>query len=313
MILKYFCRKPGQSLLSAMLTLLIISGCSREKPKENDRPTFKAVLGMQYIETDRYFTSRLSFNDQGYELEPTWKMYLLSDDSLMIFHPQAKVFYHYPIYHDHDSVFNIARHWMRIKTVSKDSLIFQLLSVEEKKVSKDFSNAYMKFYSYAYLQKTHADPEQLRKPSHKDTLFIQAKSAKANRNPGVRDSAFAARMPVVLKSKIPEIKVNKLKVQLDPHDLLHVSPSDEYLYPEYSITIDKAYRDFNYSFSVLVDDKGSMRLSKFTVSPEFKESRRRVLEGIIDVYLERFLDIKPGTTLGIAHTSEIALHVKGTK
>jgi len=313
MIIKCFCKKSGPALPTIMLALLIISSCNQRDPKQNNKPTFKEVLGMQYIETDRYFTSGLSFNDQGYELEPTWKMYLLSDDSLMIFHPQAKVFYHYPIYHDHDSVFNIARHWMRVKKVSKDSLIFQLLSVEEKKVSKDFSNAYMKFYSYAHLKKIHADPEELRKPSLKDTLFIQAKSARANRNPGIRDSAFAARIPVVLKSKIPEVKVNKLKVQLDPHDLLHVSPSDEYLYPEYTISIDKAYKDFNYSFSVLVDDKGNMRLSKFNVSPEFRESRRRVLEGIIDVYLERFLSIEPGTTLDIAHTSEIALHVKGTK
>ncbi len=93
---------------------------------------------MQYIEIHRYFNSGLSFNEQGYQLEPSWKMYLLSDDSLMIFHPQAKTYFHYPIYHDHDSVFSIARHWMRVKTISKDSLIFQLLSVEEKKVSKDF-------------------------------------------------------------------------------------------------------------------------------------------------------------------------------
>lgn len=268
---------------------------------------------MQYVEADRYFTSGLSFNEQGYELEPSWKMYLLSDDSLMIFHPQAKVYFHYPIYHDHDSVFNIARHWMRVKTISKDSLIFQLLSVEEKKVSKDFSNAYMKFYSYAYLKNTHADPEILRLPSHKDTLFIKAKSERANRNPAVRDSAFAARIPVVLKSRIPEITVNKLKAEPDPLDLLHTSPSDEYLYPEYNITINKAYKDFNYSFSVLVDDKGDMHLSKFVTGEEFEDSRRRVLEGIIDVYLKRFLEITPGTTLGIPHTSEITLNVKGKK
>ncbi len=295
-----------------MLLFLLMSSCNQEK-QGKVKPTFKNVLGMQDIETDRYFTNGLSFNEQGYELEPSWKMYLLSEDSLMIYHPQAKVFYHYPIYHDHDSVFNIARHWMRIRHISKDSLIFQLLSVEEKKVSKEFSNAFMKFYSYEYLKKRQWDPELMWRPSARDTAFIRAKAERANRNPANRDSAFAARIPVILTSTIKEITVNKLKVKLDPHDLLHKSPSDEYLYPEYAISIDKAYKDFSYNFSVLVDDKGDMHLSKFIVSPEFEESRKRVLDGIIDVYLKRFLVIKPGTTLGMAHTSEISLNVKGRK
>ena len=296
---------------TSVLFLLLAASCNRPSQKGRNIPTFDSVLGMQYIETDRYFTSGLSFNQQGYELEPSWKMYLLSDDSLMIYHPQAKVFYHYPIYHDHDSVFNIARHWMRVKLISKDSLIFQLLSVEEKVVSKEFSNAFMKFYSYEYLKKKKLNPEEMRKPSREDTLFIKAKAERANRNPGNRDSVFAARTPVTLTSRVPEIAVTKVKVKLDPHDLLHVSPADEYLYPEFNITIDKAYKDFSYNFSVLVDDKGNMRLGKFLVSPEFEKSRRRVLEGIIDVYLKRFLRVSPGTTLGIPHTSEITLNIKG--
>lgn len=313
MIRKYFFGKHSSVLLIPFICLLHLVSCKNRASKDNEKPSFRDVLGMQYTETHRYFNSGLSFNEQGYQLEPSWKMYLLSDDSLMIFHPQEKVYFHYPIYHDHDSVFNIARHWMRVKTVSKDSLIFQILSVEERKVSKDFSNAYMKFYSYDYLKRIHADYEQLRRPSKKDTLFILRKAKSANRNPGIRDSAFAARVPVILKSKEPEISVNKVKAEFDPHDLLHTSPSDEYLYPEYTIIINKAYKDFYYTFSVLVDDKGNMKLGKFVTSPEFEASRRRVLEGIIEVYLKRFLDIKPGTTLGTAHTSEITLNVSGKK
>lgn len=301
-------------LLASMLFFIFFSSCV-QKANEKDAgiPTFKSILGMQYVEVHRYFTSGLSFNQQGYQLEPSWKMYLLSDDSLMIFHPRAKVYFHYPIYHDHDSVFNIARHWMRVKKISKDSLIFQLLSVEEKKIDKDFSNAYMKFYSYSYIKDHHINAEMLRLPTREDTLFIKEKSARANRNPGNRDSAFAARIPVILKSSVPWITVSKIKEEIDPHDLIHISPADEYLYPEYNIVISKAYKDFSYSFSVLVDSKGEMRLGKFITSPEFEESRRRVLEGIITVYLQRFLQITPGSTLGFAHTSEITLNVKGSR
>lgn len=299
------------AILGGFTGFLFLASCGTQKKQDQNAPSFKDVLGMQYVEVHRYFNSGLSFNQQGYQLEPTWKMYLLSDDSLMIYHPQAKVFYHYPIYHDHDSVFNIARHWMRIKMITKDSLIFQLLSVEEKKIDRDFSNAYMKFYSYEYLKQKGIDPDLLRKPTSRDTAFIKAKSEKANRNPDKRDSVFAARIPVILKSKNGDVNVSKIKVQLDPHDLLHVSSSDEYLYPEYNITINKAYKDFFYSFSVIVDDKGKMHLSKFVTSPEFEESRRKVLEGIIRVYLQNLLTIVPGTTLGITHSSEITLNVTG--
>jgi hypothetical protein len=46
-------------------------------------------------------------------------------------------------------------------------------------------------------------------------------------------------------------------------------------------------------------------------SDEFVESRKKVLEGIINVYLKNLLTIKPGTTLGIPHTSLIMLRVRG--
>ena len=300
------------ALFAVGLALLFHTSSCKPSKTPKDRPSFKEYLGMQYIEVDRYFTNGLSFNEQGYQLEPSWKMHLLSDDSLMIYHPIEKVFFHYPIYHDHDSVFNIARHWMRVKLLSKDSIILQLLSVDEKKIDREYSNAYMKFYSYEYVQNNKINTDSLRKPSRRDTLFIKEKSGKANRNPGNRDSVFAGRTPVVLSSRIPEVTVTKVKVNTDPKDVFHVSPSDEYLYPEYNIRISKAYKDFSYSFSVFVDDKGKMHLGKFVVSEEFEESRRRVLEGIIEVYLHRFLTITPGSTLGIPHSSEITLNVKGT-
>lgn len=297
-----------RACLPMLVALMVVQACNNKK---KEKPSFKAVLGMQYIEADRYFLNGLSFNEQGYELEPSWKMHLLSDDSLMIYHPQAKVFYNYPIYHDHDSVFNIARHWMRVKHVSKDSLIFQLLSVEEKVISHEFSNAYMKFYSYDYIHKHRINVDSLRKPRAADTLFIRAKSLIANRNPATKDFVFAARQPVQLHSRVNEITVTKKKENPDPLDILHVSPADEYLYPEFNIEIHKAYKDFNYSFKAFVDIHGRIHLGNFMVSEEFRDSRKKVLEGIIQVYLERFLLIRPGSTLGIPHASEITLNVKG--
>lgn len=292
---------------------LLFGSCSSKDSSDKNKPSFKSVLGMQYQEVDRYFSNGLSFNQQGYELEPSWTMYLLSDDSIKVFHPQHNTYYNYPIYHDHDSVFNVARHWMRLKHLSRDSIIFQLLSVEDKTISKEFSNAYMRFYSYEFISAHKINVEQLRRPSVRDSLFIRMQSERANRNPTNKDSVFAGRIPVTLTSRIPEITVEKEHGELDPDDLLHKSPSDEYLYPEFNITINKAYKEFNYTFKAFVDEHGIIHSGAFRVSPEFEESRRKIIDGIINVYLQRFLTVTPGSTLGIKHGSQITLNVTGHK
>ena len=90
--------------------------------------------------------------------------------------------------------------------------------------------------------------------------------------------------------------------------------SYDYLYPRYRMVIQKAYKDFAYSFTVLVDERGKMTLGTFTGAiPEYREVRKKVLIGIIDVYLQHMLEVKPGSTLGIAHASEISVTVKGIK
>lgn len=276
------------------------------------RPSFKGILGLQFIEVRREFDTGLSFDNQGFQQEPDWKLYFLSEDSVMIYNPVKKVYFHYPVYHDHDSVFNIAREWLRLKAINKDSLVFQLLSVDEKKVSKQLSNVTMKFYSYTYLsQHVKQDPEKLKQPNRKDSLFIRSKIMRANRNPSNPDSCFAARNPVQLISSIKNIRVNKVPVEANSYNLVNSSPSDAYLFPEYSITIHKSYKKFFYTFSVLVDQNGKMRVTKFITSPEFETSRKKVLQGIVDVYLSRYLTIIPGSTLTIFHPSEITLHVRG--
>src|SRR5690606_37484042 len=108
-------------------------------------------------------------------------------------------------------------------------------------------------------------------------------------------------------------EVVKEGLQYDPHNLLSISSADTYLKPEYSININMAYKDFSHTFTALVDQHGKLQVDTFWTSAEFTASRRKVLEGIVDVYLQRFLKVIPGSTLGLPHTSQITLYVKGKK
>ena len=299
--------------LLAVPVLLFLS-CNPSKMEESKKMvTFSKVAGIKFIEVRRYFNTGFSFNEQGFQQEPAWTMYFLSDDSVKIYSPYEKRYIHYPIYFDHDSVFNFAREWLRLKKLSKDSVILQLLEVKNKVISQERSNVFMKFYSEDFIKNSlNKNPDSLKFTNRFDTLYIKAKVDRANRSPDKSDSAFAARNPVVLKSRSKNIKVEKVKAS---RDIMDVSPSDEYIYPEYTVTINNAYNDFNYSFSVLVDNKGVMRFgkSKLYIMPEFEASRIKVMKGIMEVYLQPLLDITPGNTLGMPHTSEITLNVKGIK
>lgn len=304
----YFIRQCHIVLLFVMLAL---ASCKSKGAQEAIlRPSFKAAIGTQYTEVRREFDNGISFSEYGFQQEPEWILQFLSEDSVKIYSPFEKKFLHYPVYFDHDSVFNMAREWVRLKHVDKDSLVFQLLQVEDKAVLKERSNVYMRFYSQPYLKTINADPKILQKPSKKDTLYIKALIAKANRNSDNTDSAFAARIPAEFKSTTPAITLKKSHGAADP---LNPSPADAYLNPEYSISIEGAYKDFNHSFTVLVDQNGKIHLGSFNIDEEFRESRTRVLKGIIDVYLQKYLKVTPGSTLGMPHTSEIMIYLKGRK
>lgn len=279
---------------------------------EDPVPTFTAIKGIRYTEVRRTFKNGLSFDEQGFQLEPEWKIYFSADDSVKIFSPEKQQYMSYRIFHSHKALFHFARDWFRVKHVSKDSLIFQVMTLESRVVKEDLSNIYMTLYSDDYIKnvlKTEAD--SLKVPSREDSLFIKYRAIQANSNP---DSAFAARNPVVLKSKSKIIRAEKIKPSLDPY-LGHINRSEEYLYPEYRIHIDKAYQDFQYSFSATVDHNGKIHFKDFLVAvmPEFVESKTRVAKGIIDVYLQNLLEVTPGNTLGYPHSSLINLHVIGKK
>lgn len=301
-----------QKVIFFFLCLASVTFSCREKTDASrSKPSFKEVIGIKFTEVRRAFDTGLSFNKYGFQQEPEWVLYFTAEDSIKIFSPKENRFIHYPVYYDHGAVFNFAREWFRVIKVNQDSLLFQLLQVEAKVVSKEMSNVYMTFYSDNYLKNVlHANPDSLKRPNRRDSLFIRSRAILANKFP---DSIFAARSPAVLTSKNPAIHVEKVQVAVDP--LNGVNPSDEYLLPEYNIAIDKAYKEFNYSISVLVDEKGGMQFRRFLtfVMPEFEESKTRVVKAIIDGYLKPNLNIVPGNTLGFAHSSSIKLNIKGRK
>lgn len=299
-----------RSWYAVFVSILFIS-CNQSKSKP-ERPSFKSVEGIKFIEVRREFDTGLSFSKEGFQQIPEWTLSFLPGDSVKIYSPFEKRYIFYPIYFDHGQVMNFAREWLRLIHVNKDSLVFQLLEVRSREVKKDLSKVYMRFYSENYLKNVlHAHPDSLRKPDRKDTLYIHQLIKRANLYPLKVDSLFAARQPVEFKSRIKEITVEKRQLSKDDLDY---SESDAYLNPEYDIEIKKAYKDFAHSFTVIVDENGNLTVGRFAnLEDEFEASHRRVLQGIVDVYLERFLEILPGKTLSTPHATEVMLHVKGTK
>jgi len=302
----FLIKAVAKLIVPIALLLSILSSCN----KQPEKPSFKDVVGVRYVEVRREFANGISFNSYGFQQEPEWILEFMSDDSVKIYSPFEKKFLHYFVIYDRNNIFNIAREWVRLKHVSKDSLTFQLLQVDKKVVDQNRSNVLMKFYSEEYLKKKHLDPKQLQKPKPQDTAFIKSLITKANKYPDAPDSTFAARLPVQLLSKTDAITVRQSHTTANDMD---PSRAEEYLNPEYYITISGAYKDFTHNFTVVVDEKGEMHLGRFVIDDEFRESRTRVLKGIIDVYLQKYLTITPGKTLGIPHASEIMLYLKGVK
>ncbi|MFC5285340.1 hypothetical protein [Pedobacter alpinus] len=56
-----------------------------------------------------------------------------------------------------------------------------------------------------------------------------------------------------------------------------------------------------------------MLVYRFNAQEDYKENRRKVLQGILDVYLAKLVTVKPGSTLGFKHSSVIVLNLIGKK
>jgi len=212
---------------------------------------------------------------------------------------------------DHDSIFNVAWAWLKLKYIKKDSMQFMVLHVTDKVIDEEKVHVFMTFYTNSYIKNVlHSDTNKLRAPTRKDTMYIKAKSALANKIP---DSAYSATDPVVLRSKSPLVTVRKDVTPAD--DVNGGKVYDNYLLPTYTIVIHHAYEDFSYFFTMYVDQNGVMTFRKANqvISPEFLQSTLTAMKGITDGYFKLYLDVKPGNTLGIPHTSIVMVNAIGYK
>lgn len=269
------------------------------------------IKGIKYTEVKRTFDNGLSFSPVGYQLTPEWRISFPSGDSVNIYSPKKGRFLNAPVVFDHDSIFNVAWAWLKLKYIKKDSIQFMVLHVSDNIIHDEKTHVYMTFYTNDYIKNVlHADTLKLRRPTRLDTQYIKEKALLAARIP---DSAFAGTSPAVLKPKSPLISVKK--ETMPPDDVNGGKVYDDYLSPTYDIVIHHAYEDFSYSYTAFVDDKGVIAFRKSTtfISPEFKESSITAMKGITDGYLKLYLDVTPGKTLGIPHRSIIFLNVVGYK
>ncbi len=286
-------------------------GCAAPQEQEADsrKPSLAPYVGIDYYEVRRSFDNGLAYDSIGFVQEPEWRIRLTREDAVLIYAPDTDSLYNFQITHDHDSFFHFSQQSWKIIDLHPDSIMLQRLSLDGLKVNKLRSNVYMRFYSQEYLDRLGRSLETLRKPTKRDTLFVRQMVDRANRNPDNVDSSYSSKNYPRLASNSPILEVKHR--QYDTLERMSQSAAYGYLYPEYDITIHKAYKDFYYTFSVLVGPDGKLNLGKFFVMPEFVESRKRVLSGIVSVYLQNLLDITPATTLGMPHNSVVYLRVRG--
>jgi hypothetical protein len=268
----------------------------------------RKIKGIKYTEVKRTFDNGLSFSPVGYHLTPEWRISFPSIDSVNIYSPKKGRFLNAPVMFDHDSIFNVAWAWLKLKYVKKDSIQFMVLHVHNRVIDDEKVHVFMTFYTNDYIKNVlHSDTAKLWRPSRKDTAYIAAKAVQAGK---ILDSAFAGTEPPVLKSlnKLVTVEKEAVAANIEGGNLY-----DAYLSPTYDVTIHHAYQDFVYSYTAFVDEKGNIifRKSLDYMSPEFKQAEIDAMKGITDGYLKLYLNTTPAKTLGIPHTSIIFLNVAG--
>ncbi|HWZ02506.1 MAG TPA: hypothetical protein VNX40_02785 [Mucilaginibacter sp.] len=270
----------------------------------------KAIRGIPYTEVKRTFDNGMSFSPVGFQLVPEWRITFPSMDSVTIFSPKKNRFLNAPVVFDHDSIFNVAWAWLKLRYIKKDSMQFMVLHVHDNIIMDEKVHVFMTFYTNDYIKNVlHSDTLKLWRPTRRDTDYIKAKTLIAAK---IADSAFAGVDPPVLRSKSKIVTVTKEAV---PDEVDGGKSYDAYLSPTYDIVIHHAYDDFSYVYTGFVDDKGNLtfRKSGQVMYPEFKEATIGAMKGITDGYLKLYLDVTPAKTLGIPHTSIIFLNVTGYK
>lgn len=302
-------------IVLALLFSISLYACSGTANNNTTTPTeltFKDVAGTRYYEVKRRFSNGLSFNKDGFMLAPTWIIEYKHPDTMLAYSPEKRGMEAFYLQFDHGKIYNFAREFFRVKVIAKDSLILQRLQVESRVVAKgEVSDVNCTYYTKNYIENVlKTTVGELQRPSPADTAFIKKLSEKTYKHPANPDTAFAATEIVELKPNSKNISVKLIGYA----DSGSHRKSYAYMYPEYRVEINKSYKDFRYRFSVVVDVKGKMYVNRVEgVLPEDMPHRKKLIQGIADVYLQNLLYIKPGTTLGIPHSSEITISLVGNK
>ncbi|KLT64572.1 hypothetical protein AB669_12450 [Pedobacter sp. BMA] len=299
-----------KNILYPLFFVLILSACNRGSKTSNPTLrdfTFEPVKGIRYTEVKRRFKDGYSFNDQGFMQKPSWIIEVVAEDTMSAWSPQKHRMQNFYLQYDHGNVYNFAAEFFKVKHISKDSLVFQRIQVDGKVIASDVrSDVNMTFYANDYIKTLKAKAEELQKPTKADTAYIEHRCATVNNN---SDSAFAATDPVQFISKSKIAKVEKIST-VDRSN--NRTEAYDYMFPQYIIRIDRAYKDFAYQVAAVVDFQGGIHVKTiYNVLPESVEAKKKVAQGIADIYLRNLFDVAPGTTLGIPHNSEITLTMIG--
>ncbi len=301
------------SFLLLTVSLLLLACNPKNKVKhggEKDLISFKPVFKTSYTEVSRRFSNGLSFNEFGYQLEPQWKLRFDSNDSVNLYSPVKHRFINYPLTRGYDSIFNVARAWLKVRKMNSDSLVFELLRAYGDTIETKGVKTYMTFYADNYIKNTlRTDTAILKRPSRKDSLYIASLVSSSISDPG---KAFPARQPVSFISKSSMVTLKTQKAEANFFN--NFDTAEDYLSPTYYLTVHKAYANFYYSFSVLVDEKGQVHYKKPLIAfleENYKKNYVRSSKAILDSYLKFYLKAVPGRTLGLAHASVVNIYVEG--
>ncbi|RFZ91852.1 hypothetical protein D0C36_10405 [Mucilaginibacter conchicola] len=309
--------KYKTALLLLIATISTITACKYRGvgPGHGEKPiiSFKSVEGITFIEVSRKQKSNgLSYNEYGYHLTPDWRLRFVSADSAALYSPVKDAFFNFPLALGTDSVFNIAHAFLKMKKMSKDSLVFELLEAQGDSIDIHKSRVVMRLFSEDYIKnKLHTDFKDLQRASKNDTLFVRGLVTKADAD---IKKAFAASQPVQMVSKKPFVTVVKRKTKPSLLDNKYAT-DDDYLTPVYDIVIHKAYQDFDYSFEATIDSAGTWHYNKplvpFLGDEQVKDNYIKVSTAVMNTYLKLFITTLPGETLGMKHASTISVNVKG--
>ena len=291
--------------------ILLCSSCDFASKKTNPKLrdyAWESVKGIRYQEVKRRFKNNLSFNQEGFMQKPSWIIEVAKEDTMMAWSPQKKIMQKFFLQYDHGNMYNFAEEWFKVREMSTDSLVLQRVQVNGKNVLADFrSDVNMTFYAQHYIKnKLRTTAGKLQQPSRADTVFITERANVVNLN---SDSAFAATDPVQF---IPKSKIVTVEKLVTANKLEGRTAAYDYLFPQYKIVIDRAYKDFAYQISAIIDFQGGIHVKDvFGVLPENVESKKKNMQAVADIYIRNLFNVLPGTTLGIPHNSQITMMIIG--